>query len=124
MELARHLGLRFREASLIDARAALVEADRKGQVNIVRGTKGGRGRTVDRWVPVSDAGRRALEAAARLQGEARSLVPMEKTFQQWRSYAYEVWKPISKENGITGFHELRAAYACARYEQLTLFHQG
>lgn len=119
VELARHLGLRFREASLIDAKAALLEADQHGQVNIVRGTKGGRGRDVDRWVPVSIPGRKALEAAAVVQRDARSLVPAEKTFHQWRMHAYGVWTPIAREHGIKGFHELRAAYTCERYQQLT-----
>ena len=119
VELARHLGLRFREASLIDVKAALIEADQKGQINISRGTKGGRGRDVDRWVPVSNAGKKALHAAVAIQKDARSLVPVEKTFHQWRTHAYGVWTPIARAHGIKGFHELRAAYACERYQQLT-----
>lgn len=30
-------------------------------------------------------------------------------------------REILHENGLKGFHELRAAYACERYEQLTGF---
>jgi len=52
VELARELGLRVREASLLNARAALRKAVHHGAVSITQGTKGGRGRRVDRWVPV------------------------------------------------------------------------
>ena len=47
-ELAREFGLRFREASLLDARTALNQSTEKGAVNITEGTKGGRGHIVDR----------------------------------------------------------------------------
>jgi len=47
VELARDLGLRFREASLLDVRAALTQARTLGQVNITADTKGGRGLEVD-----------------------------------------------------------------------------
>lgn len=63
-ELARELGLRFREASLLDARTALNLATEKGSVKIAEGTKGDRGHIVNRWVPVPPNATEVLERAA------------------------------------------------------------
>ena len=118
-ELARELGLRFREASLLNARAALHQAAEKGAVNITEGTKGGRGHIVDRWVPVLPVATDVLERAAELQGSGRNLVPGENSYAQWRDHAYHAWSQVSRGNDLKGFHDLRAAYAFDRYEQLT-----
>lgn len=119
VELARDLGLRFREASLLDVREALVQARDEGRINITAGTKGGRGREVDRWVPVSEQALLALERAAALQQACRNLIPPTMNYRQWRDHAYAVWRPISNQYELSGFHDLRAAYACNRYQQLT-----
>ncbi len=118
-ELARALGLRFREASLLDARAALAQVAEKGAVNITDGTKGGRGHLVDRWVPVSEPATMALERAVELQGDGRNLIPAESSYAQWRDHAYHAWSQVAPDHELKGFHDLRAAYACERYEQLT-----
>ncbi|MDH5653121.1 MAG: integrase domain-containing protein [Gammaproteobacteria bacterium] len=118
-ELARDLGLRFREASLLDARAALQQAEQKGMVNITEGTKGGRGHSVDRWVPVLPVATHTLHRAAEIQGGGRNLIPEESNYKQWYDHAHDVWKQVSQDIGLKGFHDLRAAYACERYEQLT-----
>ena len=76
VELARDLGLRFREASLLDAREALAQARELGRINITAGTKGGRGREVDRWVPISEPAMQMLELAAALQDRSRNLIPV------------------------------------------------
>jgi hypothetical protein len=117
--LARELGLRFREASLLDSRSALKEARKNGAVNITAGTKGGRGRHVDRWVPVSERARATVRRAARLQGTAANLVPTDRDYRSWREHAYHVWQRVAGAQGIRGFHDLRAAYACERYIELT-----
>jgi hypothetical protein len=119
VELARDLGLRFREASLIDARTALSQAREFGRVNVTDGTKGGRGREVDRWVPVTDSARQSLQRAVAIQGRARNLIPPGTRFHQWRNHAYGIWAPFSKAHGLAGFHDLRAAFACERYQQIT-----
>lgn len=118
-ELARELGLRFREASLLDARSALQLAERKGMVNITEGTKGGRGHVVDRWVPVLPVATAALQRATELQGDSRNLIPEGSSYAQWRDHAYHAWSRVSRDAELKGFHDLRAAYACERYEQLT-----
>ena len=90
-ELARELGLRFREASLLDARSALQQASQKGAVNITEGTKGGRGHVVDRWVPVLPVATVALQRAAELQGDSRNLIPERSSYAQWRDHAYHAY---------------------------------
>ncbi|MDP1573051.1 MAG: integrase domain-containing protein [Pseudomonadota bacterium] len=50
--LARDLGLRSKEACLLNARAALAEAMKAGQVTITKGTMGGRGKRV---IPISSS---------------------------------------------------------------------
>ena len=110
-ELARELGLRSKEASLFDARAALKEAHEKGAVSVSDGTKGGR----DREVPItSSAQLGALERAAAAQGDARAVMPADRNWKQWSQGEL---REVSEAMG--GLHELRAAYACERYESLT-----
>jgi hypothetical protein len=117
--LARTLGVRFREASLLDTRQALREALRERRVNISEGTKGGRGKWVDRWVPVNSAGLSVLQRAVVEQHGGRNLIPKEQTFRQWRDHTYGVWRRLAKQFALAGFHDLRAAYACERYQTLT-----
>jgi len=118
-ELARELGLRFREASLLDSRSALQQAEKQGIVNITAGTKGGRGQLVDRWVPVSPQAVVVLQRAAELQGNGRNLTPDGSRYSQWRDHAYHAWSKVAPDAELKGFHDLRAAYACERYAQLT-----
>jgi len=119
VELTRDLGLRFREASLLDGRAALDQAKTLGRINITAGTKGGRGREVDRWVPVSEQAIQSLERAAHIQQGSRNLIPPAMNYLQWRDHAYAAWRSTANQYELVGFHDLRAAYACDRYAQLT-----
>lgn len=81
VELARELGLRSKEASLIDARAAMAEARERGAVTVDAGTKGGR----EREVPItSPAQVEALQRAATAQGADRSMIPADQSWSQWR----------------------------------------
>ncbi len=79
-ELARDLGLRFREASLLDVGAALKQASTLGRINVTEGTKGGRGHSVDRWIPVTERAKRSLEAAAHTNGNDGNLIPTNQRF--------------------------------------------
>ena len=117
--LARDLGLRFREASLLDAKGALKQAYAFGKVNITEGTKGGRGREVDRWVPVTEKARQSLITAAAVQDHARNLIPPNMAFSAWKDHAHYAWRHVAAAEGLRGFHDLRATYACERYQQLT-----
>jgi hypothetical protein len=110
--------LRFREASLLDARQAFREAAERRAVNITAGTKGGRGKKVDRWVAVSERGMHTLERAANHQGAAPNLIPTDQAYRQWRDHAYHVWQRTASSHSLRGFHDLRAAYACERYREI------
>ncbi len=119
VEVARALGLRLKEASLLNARIALGQMKEHGAVNITAGTKGGRGHRVDRWVPVSGAAVGCLVRAAEAQGQGRNLIPAELTWRQWNSKVHHVWAAVRNDFGLKKIHDLRAAYACERYRQLT-----
>lgn len=115
VELARELGLRSKEASLIDARAALAEAKERGSVTVTEGTKGGR----DREVPItSPAQVEALQRASDAQGGDRSMIPAEQSWASWREGELREARELIQENTGGGLHDLRAAYACQRYEAL------
>ncbi len=66
--LCRELGLRSREAALLDCQKALTQAREQGVIDIERGTKGGRGKStatspsrVQRLVPIRDSAMTALQ---------------------------------------------------------------
>lgn len=117
--LARELGLRFREASLLDTRHAHREALGSGQIEITRGTKGGRGHGIARTVAVNRLAFETLARAVALQADRENLIPEGMTFRQWRDHAYGIWGRAAAVTALTGFHDLRAAWACERYEALT-----
>ncbi len=114
--LARELGLRSKEAALIDAKDALKEALSKGEVRITEGTKGGRPRTV----PITDPRQvEALRAAAAIQGKDGSMVPSGATLKGFRSTLDTAREAVKATTGGQGLHSLRASYACDRYKALT-----
>ena len=115
----REFGLRFKEASLFNTKAALRQAKKDGQINITEGTKGGRGKQADRWVPVTKEGLKLLQTAQKLQANNKNLIPEKYNYAQWRDHAYSQWRLATKDTAIRGFHDLRAAYACERYQEIT-----
>jgi hypothetical protein len=119
VELARELGLRLREASMLDARAALRQATTQSAVNITAGTKGGRGHRVDRWVPVTKVTIGCLARAAKAQGTGRNVIPADLTWRQWNTRVHHVWAAVRDDFSLKKLHDLRAAYACERYRTLT-----
>lgn len=119
VEVARALGLRLKEASMLNARIALGQLKKHGAVNITAGTKGGRGHRVDRWVPVAGRAIGCLIRAANAQGPGRNLIPPDLTWKQWNSHVHHAWGAVRDDYGLKKIHDLRAAYACERYRQLT-----
>lgn len=118
--LSRTLGLRLKEAALMDSRTAVSQSYEVNKVDIRRGTKGGRGRNVERLVPVSDGARSALEFAARVSSTAGCLIPGNKNWRQWSDYAHRCFPSIARTYGLSSeFRDLRASYACMRYLELT-----
>lgn len=114
--LALELGLRSKEASLINAKKALKEATEKSFIAIEAGTKGGRYREVHITNPKQ---MEALRNAAEVQSEHHSLVPTEQTWAQFREGELRDGRELLKKNGVAGYHELRAAYTAERYADLT-----
>ena len=62
-----------------------------------------------------------LKQAKAIQGKDTNLIPSNKTYVQWRDHAYYQWR-IANQNAnteIKGFHDMRAAFACERYHEIT-----
>ena len=123
--LCRELGLRSREAALLDCQKALVQAKNNGVIDIERGTKGGRGKStvtspsrVQRLVRVSDTAMKALETAATLQSHKDNQVPEHQRLPDFLSAVRHYSGAVLKKHGLNNRHDLRAAYACERYQQI------
>jgi len=120
-QLARATGMRLREAILADLPRLRREAEHYDKINIQDGTKGGRGgATAPRWITVDDHIHEALRYAEQVSpdGSRNLLAPNESCLDFQR----EIVRPardILHMHNLKGFHELRAAYACERYEQIT-----
>ncbi|NCB55656.1 MAG: integrase [Epsilonproteobacteria bacterium] len=106
IDLARSFGLRFEEASKLDAKSALKEAEQTGKVTIENGTKGGQERTV---AVTNENQISTLKNAAELQGNDRSMIESSKSYAEHQRDCYRE---------TSNFHAERHAYANERYSQL------
>lgn len=119
--LARATGMRLREAILADLPRLCREASKLGRINIQDGTKGGRaGTSAQRWIGVDDHVLDALAFATKASpaGSCNMIAPK----KNYKSVLQKIARPARKilhAHRIKGFHELRAAYACERYEHVT-----
>jgi len=115
--LARDIGLRAKEASLFDAKTALSQAENQGKISITDGTKGGREREL---TIQNERQMETLRTAAQVQGDGRGVMPPDKNWVQWeRGGLKEGREALQNAAGARGYHDLRAEYACQRYEALT-----
>ena len=119
--LARACGMRLREAILANLPRLRAEAYNRGEINIQEGTKGGRkGAFAERWIPATEAVKVAIDFAIEV-----SPISSKNLLSPNESYISFLRGPIGKARRdgfidiIKGVHELRAAYACQRYEELT-----
>ncbi len=121
IDLTRASGMRLREAILADLPRLQREAERYGAINIQDGTKGGRrGASAPRWVPATDALRAALaQARAASPRGSRNLLAPGESYVEFINRIVRPAREVLHQHGVKGFHELRAAYACERYMQLT-----
>lgn len=123
VRLARNFGLRLREAVLADLHEWRRQARTFGRIDIRDGTKGGRGREVERWVVVSEDGMLAIGEAMHLSqalGCERNLLKPDESFNDLvNNGEINLARRHLREFGIKGYHELRAAWASERYQQLT-----
>ena len=120
--LCRSFGIRLREAILANYADWQRQARERGQIDVRDGTKGGRGKEVERWVPVSERGRVALREAIQVRsrlGGQNLLRPDESFDDLVNDGEVHRARKILHEFGIKGYHELRAAWACERYEEIS-----
>lgn len=119
--LARATGMRLREAILADLPRLLREAEHLGRINIQDGTKGGRsGASAPRWVVANEEVKAALQLARHASPpRSRNLLAVHESYAAFLHQTVLPARETLHENGLKGFHELRAAYACERYRQLT-----
>lgn len=116
VELARDFGLRSKEASLLNVRSALDQAERYGYIKISDGTKGG----LDRTIKITDPQKiETLSRAEQAQGSARSLMPETSNWKTWREGDLRTAREIVQSVTHGGLHDLRSAYACERYQMIT-----
>ncbi len=119
--LARATGMRLREAILADLPRLSREAEAFDKINIQDGTKGGRaGASAPRWIAASDSVRGALEFARQVSPVgSRNLIAPHESYLSLLQKIIRPARDILHSHNLKGFHELRAAYACERYEQIT-----
>ncbi|MEI2831014.1 integrase domain-containing protein [Pseudomonas mosselii] len=119
--LARATGMRLREAILADLLRLSREANDLGRINIQDGTKGGRaGASAPRWIAVDDHVREALTFARQVSpAGSRNLLASHESYLNLLQEIVRPARDILHAHNLKGFHELRAAYACERYEQIT-----
>lgn len=119
--LARATGMRLREAILADLPRLQREAEHLGRINIQDGTKGGRsGASAPRWIAANEEVKAALQLARHASPTgSRNLLARDESYAAFLQQTVLPARQTLHEHGLKGFHELRAAYACERYEQLT-----
>jgi hypothetical protein len=114
--LARILGLRLREAVLIDAKTALKQALNTGFVDIRKGTKGGRGKKVERLISTNKRIVFALALAVIIQGKRHSFIPEDEKLITFYRRIHRTALPMLKDFDIAKIHDLRTAFACDEYK--------
>ncbi|MBL3556345.1 MULTISPECIES: integrase domain-containing protein [Marinobacter] len=113
----RSLGLRCKEAALLNYKEAEIEAKQTGYITVQYGTKGGRARKVK--ISSEDEQLAVLVRGSAAQGDHFSLVPAEQSWKEFRDSEIHQTRTALKKAGIARIHDLRAGYACIRYKQLT-----
>lgn len=119
--LARATGMRLREAILADLPRLSREANDLGRINVQDGTKGGRaGARAPRWIAVDDHVQDALGFARQVSpAGSRNLIASNESYLNVLQEIIRPARDVMHAHKLKGFHELRAAYACERYEQIT-----
>lgn len=117
VQLAREFGLRFKETALLNLNRAIIEVEAKGSFNVIDGTKGGR--TAERLISATPSQLAILKTAKVHAGRYKNLVGKSGSFKQWQNRFSAAYRESGASHTIGKFHDLRAAYACERYQQLT-----
>ena len=119
--LARATGMRLRETILADLPRLQREAAHLGRINIQDGTKGGRvGASAPRWIIANNEVKAALQTACHASPpHSRNLLAQGESYAKFQQQTVRPARELLQKLGLKGVHELRAAYACERYAQLT-----
>ena len=117
VQLAREFGLRFKETALLNLNRAIKEASATGQFNVIEGTKGGR--VAERLISVSSKQLTVLKEAKAVAGRFKNIVGKTGSFKQWQNRFAAEYRQSGAQALLGKFHDLRAAYACERYHELT-----
>lgn len=118
VQLAWCFGLRVKEASLLDTNKALAQCNEIGRFHISAGTKGGRARFAELRHSYQ---LEALREAAGVQQQNRSVMKSDSDWQAFRDGELFEARAVLKNHNIKQYHDLRAAYACRRYKEITGF---
>ena len=70
-------------------------------------------------MPASPRAIDSLRRAVAVQGAGRNLIPADKSWKQWTDHVHHVWAAVRDRHGLGKLHDLRAAFACERYQCLT-----
>ena len=113
--------MRLREAILAELPRLHRKAERLGRINIQDGSKGGRsGASAPRWIVANEAAKAALQFARKASPTgSRNLLARDESYAAFLQQTVLPARETLHAHGLKGFHELRAAYACERYEQFT-----
>ncbi|USE01588.1 integrase domain-containing protein [Vibrio sp. SCSIO 43133] len=111
IQLQRAFGLRFREASLLDAKSVL-RAFESGKVPIIkRGTKGGQ----ERNLPIFNSEQYKIMLAAaeyQIANDKNSFIPDDKSF---RAFQTSAWREFNEVDASYCSHGERRFFACKFY---------
>lgn len=119
LSLMTVFGLRLREAISIDIHGALKECKASGNIDVIYGTKSGRGKYVSRLIPVQRLGLHVLEGCLPYVGERFSIIPDDMGLNVFRKQVQSKLLPLLEARyGIT-IHGLRHEYAARRYLEIT-----
>jgi len=78
------------------------------------------GASTPRWITVDDHIRDALRFAEKVSPDgSRNLLAPNECYLDFLQVIVRPARDILHQHNVKGFHELRAAYACERYEQIT-----
>ncbi|WP_043320055.1 integrase domain-containing protein [Microbulbifer sp. HZ11] len=117
--LVVHFGLRLEEAVSLDIVAALKEHAETGNIDIVYGTKGGRGRECRRLISANDSAYSWLCHCRKFTGPMFSLIPTGMKRDTFKKLVENEALPILKEKYGLTIHKLRHEYAARRYREIT-----
>lgn len=123
VEFCRSFGVRVREAVLSDVETWCRQAGRTGHIDVREGTKGGRGRYVERKVECSEEGLEVLRRALAIMCAEGTGVNLLRGGESFDSFVNDGEinraRRILHSCGIKCFQDLRASWACDEWQRST-----